>query len=1168
MKSSIISCLAFLALGWVSVSGQEPAPPPNDFPAGVSVLLAAEGRVEVARDATAGWTVAQTNQVLNPGDRVRTGRRSRATIRLSDLTVLRVKELTTLEIRPAVANRQPAGLDVNQGSIYLFNRGKPGSVPFRTPIASGAIRGTEFNLQVADNGGTELTLLDGEVALRNEQGEIVLNSGEQAVVEPGRAPRKTAVLNAVNVIQWVLYYPGVLDAEELALSDDAQQALQSSLAAYRSGDLLAALERYPENRRSDSVAERVYHAALLLAVGDVGQAESMLADLNQPSPLADALRTVIAAVKYQPLPGTVSAKPATASQWLAQSYYQQSRADLPGALQAAHAAVKQAPNFGFAWERLAELEFGFGRIDRARSALVKALALSPRNAQAVALQGFLLAAQNQTAQARAEFDRAIALDGANANAWLGRGLIRIRQGDGAGGREDLQVAATLEPNRAVLRSYLGKAFSYTGPDKLAAKELELAQKLDPRDPTSWLYLALLRQQQNRINEGVGDLEMSKQLNDNRQVYRSRLLVDEDRAVRSANLAGLYRDAGMIDVSAREASRAVDYDYANYSAHLFLAESYDALRDPKLINLRYETPFLTELLVANLLAPVGANNLSRNVSQQEYSRLFTGDHLGVISATEYYSRGDWVENGSQYGTIGNSSYALDAAYRKENGYRPNNDLDQLGLAFTFKQQVTPADSVLFQATLFNSKSGDLAQYYNQDGRRPDLPAPSLYERVTEKQEPNLLVGYHHEWSPGVHTLFLAGRFDDTLTLTDPTTKIPFIKPSGNIQSETFAVDYRSVFEAYSTELQQIWQTPNHTTVAGGRFQYGWNDTTTRVFDAVNPGLGRLDTNQMVSTDLSRLNFYAYHQWQLFEPLRLTAGVSYDRLYYPRNIDTSPITDKQTTEDQVSPKAGLLWTPWADANVRAAYSQSLGGLFFDNSVRLEPVQLAGFTQAYRSLAPESVVGLVPGTRFETWGVGFDQRFRFGLYLGLDGELLKSRADRLVGTARTSGGFIPVPNQAGSTRQTLDYDEHALLVTVNQLLGRQWSLGARYRISVADLTTRFTELAPGAGGAQNFNEDVSATLHQLNLDVNFNHRCGFFATADAMWNHQSNHGYAGALPGDDFWQFNLFAGYRFLQRRAELGLGLLNVSDQDYRLNPLTLYRELPRERTLLASLRFYF
>ena len=60
----------------------------------------------------------------------------------------------------------------------------------------------------------------------------------------------------------------------------------------------------------------------------------------------------------------------------------------------------------------------------------------------------------------------------------------------------------------------------------------------------------------------------------------------------------------------------------------------------------------------------------------------------------------------------------------------------------------------------------------------------------------------------------------------------------------------------------------------------------------------------------------------------------------------------------------------------------------------------------------------------------------------------------------------------------------------------------------------------------------------------------------------------PGDDFWQFNAFAGYRFLHRKAEVTLGLLNITDQNYNLNPLNLYNELPRTRTLALRLQLNF
>jgi len=110
----------------------------------------------------------------------------------------------------------------------------------------------------------------------------------------------------------------------------------------------------------------------------------------------------------------------------------------------------------------------------------------------------------------------------------------------AGPRSGRRVGAAAK----LLRSYLGKAFSETGNYDKAAKEFDLARQLDPNDPTSWLYSALLLRQENRVNEAIQNLEKSQDLNENRRIYRSRLLLDQDRAVRGANLATLYADAGL------------------------------------------------------------------------------------------------------------------------------------------------------------------------------------------------------------------------------------------------------------------------------------------------------------------------------------------------------------------------------------------------------------------------------------------------------------------------------------------------------------------------------------------------------------------------------------------------------------------------------------------------
>ena len=1152
-------------------------------PPATGVLVGMEGSVEILRAATTNWTAANIGVSLGVGDQLRTGPRSRATLRLSNLSVLRVGELMTYEIEaPRMSGGKPV-LNLKSGSAYFFSRDKPQEVQIRTPTVTGAIRGTEFNVTVAAGGRTVVTMIDGEVELTNQFGSLFLNGGDAGTVEAGRAPVRTAVINAVNVIQWNLYYPGALDITELDLTAGEREQLADSLAAYRQGALLEALGKYPADHRPVSAADHLYLGALLLSVGLVDEAVSHLDAAATTGAehlaLANALRQIIASVKFEPWsqPSTQS----LATEFLAGSYYQQSRGDLPAALAAARRAAAKSPAFAFAWERVAELEFSFGHTDAALDALNQGLALAPRNPQALALKGFLLAAQNRIDDAIQQFAAAIALDESLGNAWLGRGLCKIRRNDAKGGLEDLEVAAALEPNRAVLRSYLGKAFSQVGDDARANHELELARKFDPNDPTSWLYSALLHQQQNRINEAIRDLEQSQELNDNRSVYRSRMMLDEDAAVRGANLAGIYRDAGMDDVSVREATRAVNDDYANYSAHLFLANSYNQLRDPNQINLRHETPWLSEYLIANLLAPVGAGTLSQTVSQQEYSRLFEHDGFGVASSTEYLSRGAWTQSGSQYGTFGNFGYAVDTFYRSDNGQRPNNDQDQLTVSTQVKWDITPHDSVFLQAIYYDASAGDLNQYYDQNSANPDL-------RTHETQEPLLLLGYRHEWSPGVETLALAGRFDDTLHVMDTNQPVFLLALNGagtviavpTPALPTAAFNYRSAPEIYSAEVQQIWEKENYGVVFGARAQFGTFNTRS-VLGATTPtflssmtqtsvlAFSSAPISQSVSPDFTRATGYGYFYWQVFDPLQLDAGVSYDDLEYPQNYRYTPVSGGEQSENQVSPKAGFTWTPLRGTTVRFAYTRSLGGVSFDQSARLEPTQVAGFTQAYRSLIPEAVAGSASGAKFETYGLALEQKFKTGTYLAIEGQILNSDVNQTIGVLELLPPYFPptgFPGVPAGTLQELDYTEENLIVTANQLLGECWSLGGRYESSQAALAATYPEI-PTSVSSASFTRNT-ATLDQLTLFALFNHPSGFFARVEGNWYSQRNNGYVPAVPGDDFWQVNLFCGYRFWHRHAQIQLGLLNVNDQDYQLNPLNLYTDLPRGRTFAVNFQFIF
>ncbi|MGE4182685.1 MAG: TonB-dependent receptor [Limisphaerales bacterium] len=1169
-----------------TVSGVPPHPPE-------AVLLSFRGTVEISRGPSDLWQTATTNNALNAGDALRTAEFSQATLLLRNRSVLQVSELTTFRIAP---NRDSLLFQFFRGLLYFFHR--EGSAPFEVQGAgiNAAVLGTDVAFRIDSDGASSVHLHDGKVRLRHNQGDIDLRGGESVRIGPnlGLADTRGFAPRDYSSIQWILRYPPVLIPEDLGWLEPPEPALAESLRLYRSGSVARAFAAYPAGRTPSSPEEALYLAALWLSIGGVPNARELLENIPAQGPhdrIAQAFRNVLdsvilgetpsqnpAIVHHDPAPSSpVNGAPSRdasqddkaaapspfATELLAATYLLQAQARLPEALDHARIATEHAPRSGHAWARRAELAFALGRTREARSHLERALTLSPQLAEARTLHGFVDAADNRIAEAITSFNQAIDLDPTLADAWLGRGLCRIRKGRLDEGRTDLLIAAAREPQRSLLRSYLGKAFASDRPfhatsqPLLAHREFDLARQLDPADPTPYLYEALLDQKANAINGAVDALQESLLRNDERAVFRSRLGLDQDRAVRGANLAGVFGDAGLPDIALREATRAVNADYANASAHLFLANSYDLQRDSRRIHLRYETAWHSEYLLGNLLAPVGAGPLSQTVANQEYSRLFEQDRLGVANATLWTSNGDLSQHTAQFGLAGNLAYSLDAQYLSRTGQRPNDDSEQTALSATTKIQAGRADDFFLQVGFFQSDSGDTLPRYDPSDFIEGL-------RVSERHHPTAQIGWHHTWNPGIHTLALVSPWNLTLEYNNPAHSVPYtFRDSTGIttlnQGAVPLEAYRSDLTGASVELQQIWQASNHTLIAGARYQSGDFDTTARL--ATSDFSDAIPADSSADPRMERFSVYALDQWKIAENLLLTLGVTHDRLTQPVNFRTAPVFEGADHQDLTSPKLGLTFQPWRGGVLRSAWTRSLGGVSVDQSQRLEPVQIAGFTQAYRGLLPESLTGSVSGQRMETLGFAWDQTFRSRTWTTVSIEQVRSQADRTVGGyAFSPAGF----EGATGFAEDLEFVERSISATVGQLIGRDVVASLRYRLADADLrqspAVRYDNVTQG--GHQN------STLGQLTGLLRYHHPSGFFASFDTVWTRQTNRDDIAELAGDNFWQLNLWLGWRFLLRRAELAVGLLNLTDTDYRLHPLNDPLETYRERTLAVSGRFAF
>ena len=140
----------------------------------------------------------------------------------------------------------------------------------------------------------------------------------------------------------------------------------------------------------------------------------------------------------------------------------------------------------------------------------------------------------------------------------------------SGGPRYIEHAVLREPSNSLFRSYLGKAFFEENRNGAAERELEIAKSLSPQGPTPYLYSAYTKLADFRPVEALSDLEESIDRKGNRAVYRSRLLLDQDLAVRGVGLSQVYSRLGFEEAARHEAVKSIQRNYSNYSAHLLLA----------------------------------------------------------------------------------------------------------------------------------------------------------------------------------------------------------------------------------------------------------------------------------------------------------------------------------------------------------------------------------------------------------------------------------------------------------------------------------------------------------------------------------------------------------------------------------------------------------------------
>ena len=1079
-RSGVSFCLAGILSVFVCTTSATAATCPQWVAKAVSV----QGSVLAQRTGEEQPLPAKPNDTFCPGDKIRVEEGGRAVLLLSNETFLRLDQNTTIRFYEPEKERNLL-LDLLDGAAYFISR-TPKGFKCTTPYMNAGVEGTEFLLAVA-GGRTFLSIFEGTVLAENAFGALRLAGGQSAVAEEGKPPLVRIVARPRDAVQWTLYYPPILPPG-------------------------------PPEPPPGIPGEWQSRVSRLLAVGRVDEAEREIGEVLKKAPgdsTALALQSVIAVAqndkeKSQALGRkAVEADPRSASARIALSYAQQAGFDLAGARTSVEEAVRLEPGNALAWARLSELRMSSGNLDEALDAANRAAGLDPGLARTQTVLGFAHLAQVHLKASREAFEKAIVLDQADPLPRLGLGLARIREGDLAGGRTEIEIAASLAPNNSLIRSYLGKAYYEEKRDRPASSQLGMAKELDPNDPTPWFYDAIRKQTLNRPVEALQDLQRSISLNDNRAVYRSRLLLDDDLAARSASLGRIYDDLGFRQLALVEGWKSVNTDPANYSAHRFLADSYAALP-------RHEIARVSELVQSQLLQPINVNPVQPSLAQKnlsilegagpsspsfnEFNPLFLRNRIALQASGVAGSQDTFGEEVVLSGLRDRFSYSLGQYHFRTDGFRENNDQTQNIYNVFAQASLSHKTSVLAEYRAFDGDHGDLELDFLTDDFFKNIRSSDQYKGGR--------VGVHHAFAPGsdfIGTMVYELHKYNT-QLKD---QIPF---DVDVVLDLDVAD-QTTDHVVNVELQQILRRGRYQLVAGAGYLNVNRDATLSVSTSTTPPVFPPEVQQdSLDSTVDHTNAYLYFHVRYPETATWTVGGSAD--FFRDSADVSGIKDR----NQFNPKFGVTWIPRPGTTVRAAAFRVLRRTLPFTSQTIEPTQVAGFNQFYDDYG---------GTDAWTYGAGADQKISDILFAGVE----YFQRDLNVPISST---VPPAP----TTYQRYDWKERQGRAYLS------WAPDPRLALSADYLYERQDREA---------SQVKEVTTQRIPLSARFFHPSGVFATATGTWFDQSGEFFRiGQAPStdtptsgsDQFWIFDASVGYRLPDRWGIVSIEARNLFNQSFQ------------------------
>lgn len=538
-------------------------------------IVSLKGRGDYSQSPASGWTPARVQQKVDSGTWLRTQQDSKMALLLADQTNANIDANTTLQLKaPEAGAPKKSIVDFQKGKGRFETKTPTKSFTMTTPTGLAAIRGTEWVVEVEDDGRSSFTVVEGEIDISNDHGALSVGADEQGVLEKGRAPYKRQVQNARERVQWVSSF-AIDPAAYAELRGAGIASLRGAVESLRAGDI--------ENARK-ALAARV-------ETGDTAVAYFLLADIalyrGNAAEAVDWLKK--AAVRFpaeRRTQGLLARAYLFADDMpLAREAAAAARAKYPDTLEsqlhagevarldgdarlagnALRRATQIAPEDWRAWHALGQVYAERSDPRRSRRALDRADKLAPRNATVLGERGLLEANAYDLPLARSTLATAIEAQPDDFASWTGLGVARLKSGDLDGALEALLKATLIEPRYARAHVYLAVAYWQLGRVDDALARLRTASTHDPKDPLPYQLAAMIHSDLMRPGDAMAAAREAMA----RLRYTKSLDAIANNLRGSANLGTPLAQMGLEAWALKSAQDSFDPLWAG--SHLFLAD---------------------------------------------------------------------------------------------------------------------------------------------------------------------------------------------------------------------------------------------------------------------------------------------------------------------------------------------------------------------------------------------------------------------------------------------------------------------------------------------------------------------------------------------------------------------------------------------------------------------